>query len=120
MKVAGLDSDNDWTFGRGLATYKTNKAAVVQSVTTRLKSFANDWFLDMSANIDWIGLTGQLGAQSRIIAEVERVVLSTNGVAKLDSIDVTDNRASRRATITIRYSTIFDDLPGQVTEIIEV
>lgn len=120
MKVAGLDSSGDWQFGRGLATYKTKKSAIVQNVSTRIKSFANDWFLDMGAEIDWIGLTGRRNSEDAIISEIQRVVLETDGVTTLDVITVDLDRSTRHARIELAYSTIFDDLPGQVNEVIEV
>ena len=88
MSVAGLDKNDDWIFGRGLATYKISSEEVYQNVQTRLRSFKNDWFLNTDAEIDWIFLLGNLGTQEKIEAEVLRVTLTTFGVARVDNVSV--------------------------------
>ena len=108
MRVSGLDSNDDWTFGRGKANYKTGSEAIRQNVKTRLKSFANDYFLDTDANIDWIGILGRKNNQTEILNEIERVTLSTNGVMQITELGV-DEISNRRAIIVVRFLTIFND-----------
>lgn len=111
MIVAGLDKDDDWNFGRGLAVYKLNSEAIRQNVLTRIRSFKNDWFLDSEAEIDWINLLSQKNATAQILREVERVVLSTDGVVNLLELNITSSFATiareRRLEIQIRFSDIF-------------
>ena len=108
MRVSGLDSDGDWRFGRGLASYISNADAVRQNVSTRIKSFASDWFLDTGANIDWIDLLGRKGTRDDIMREVERVALATEGVTTITKLDILVKTSSREATILLAYGTIFD------------
>lgn len=119
MKTAGLNSDGDWQFGRGLASYISNRNAVRQKVVTRLKSFANDWFLDVTANIDWVDIFGQRNNEGVILSEVERVVLETDGVATITNLTLESNRTTRNAKIYLSFTTIYDDL-DVITETIEV
>lgn len=109
MRVAGLDSSGDWQFGSGKASYLVRSNAALQSLMTRLKSFANDWFLDVDANIDWIALLGSRNAERQIKNSVERVTLETDGIARIDLFEVIVNRTERRATIRMQVTTIFDD-----------
>jgi|GEM_PF-755017 len=108
MKVSALDSNKDWRFGNGLSDYISNSEAIRQNVETRIKSFANDWFLDTDANIDWITYLGQKNNRGLILSEIERVVLATDGVMQILEISV-DEVVSRYAIIRLRFLTIFDD-----------
>ena len=74
-----------------------------------MRSFAGDWFLDTEANINWFGLLGQRGVATRTIRrEIERVILNTEGIVRIDSITVDFDRATRkaiyRAIVTDVYS----------------
>ena len=106
MKVSRL-INQDWTFGKGLANYVTDNNAINQNVSTRLKSFKNDWFLDTEANIDWLNILGNKNNQGVIESEVRRVVLETEGVLTIDSFEILDID-NRNVTIAIEYTTIFD------------
>lgn len=107
-KVRALDSSGDWVFGSGKANYISAKAAINQTVTTRLKSFKYDNPLNTESNIDWIGLLGTKGTEDQILSEIERVVLATDGVTKLTNLEVTKT-ADRVQSISVSYDTIYDD-----------
>ena len=108
MLVSGLDKDNDWRFGRGLASYISNAEAIRQNVVTRLRSFVSDWFLDTDACIDWIDLLGRRGTQEEIIRAVERVTLATEGVTTITKLEISVNTSTRSASILLTFGTIFD------------
>jgi hypothetical protein len=106
MKVRRLDGDGDWTFGNGKANYLKDNNAVLQNVATRIKSFKNDWFLDGEAHIDWFTILGSKENKQTIINEIERVALSTEGVMKINLIELSksDNRSAK---ISIVLDTIY-------------
>lgn len=106
MKVRRNTAAGDWSYGRGLADYATGEDAIRQNLVTRIKSFANDWFLDTEAEIDWFDLLGRKGTQDEIKRELERVAIATEGVVRVDKIELT--KTSRTATITMQVTTIFD------------
>jgi hypothetical protein len=106
-RVAGLDSDGDWRFGRGRASYLLKADAVQQNVVTRIRSFTDDWFLDIDANIDWLTLLGTRNTRATIEREVERVTLQTTGVARIDNLQSTVSRKDRKITITMQVTTVF-------------
>ena len=108
MAVAGLNSSGDWQFGRGRATYKTKQAEILQNVQTRLKSFVDDWFLDVDANIDWFYLLGYPNTKNQIDREIRRVTLTTEGVLSINSLEFVENKTTRNATISLKISTAFD------------
>ena len=114
MRVSRLNSGKDWTFGKGKANYSANSEAIRQNVETRLLSFANDWFLDTTANIDWINILGSRNNEQTIRAEVTRVVLATEGVLTLDKYEI--SVTGREATITIKFTDIYDqNVPALVS-----
>jgi hypothetical protein len=114
MRVAGLDKNNDWTFGRGKASYKRESKAIAQNVFTRLRSFTNDWFLDIGHGIDWFNLLGQYNTAPQIIRAVERTVLQTEGVISVQRIEVVSRSKQRGIRIEIEYTDIFG-LPNDQT-----
>ena len=117
MRVRALDSNDDWTFGRGGANYIGEKQSLNQKVKTRIKSFKNDNPLNMDDNIDWLDLLGRRGTEDTILKEIERVTLQTNGVTEVTSIEVT-KRQDRVESILLEYGTIYDE-PNTI-EILEL
>lgn len=108
MSVSRLDKSDDWTFGLQRAGYITGNNEVIQNVKTRVKSFQNDFFLDMSANINWFSILGSLNNRNVILREVERVTSQTEGVANVRDVQLT-KKTSRNATITIIFDTIYNN-----------
>ena len=119
MKVSGLSKTGDWRFGRGRAVYVQDSDAIRQNVMTRIRSFAGDWFLDVTAGIDWIQLLGRPNSRNRILREVERITLATDGVVRITELGIDHNRANRRATIILSYDDIFG-VQQAVNEAVEV
>lgn len=106
MRVSRLNSEHDWTFGKGKANYLTGSAAIQQNVKTRLLSFKNDWFLDITANIDWLNILGNKNNEKIIRSEISRVVLATVGVLSIDKFDLAV--VNRVATINIKFTDVFN------------
>lgn len=111
MRVSGITSSGDWRFGRGKATYLSNRDAVRQSVVTRIRSFTNDWFLDVSAGLDWFNLLGSRNTEARLLRDLERAILTTNGVRSITRLEIVGRNRDRGVTIELVFLTIFDDDP---------
>ena len=107
MKVAGITSDGDWMFGRGKASYKSKSEAIRQNVLTGLRLFINDWFLNFNEGNHWIELFGSKASKEKILREVEKSVTLTEGVRRLDSLELISN-TERKAVIEITYTDIFN------------
>lgn len=105
IKVRQLDSNNDRTFGQNKANYIINDDAISQNVTTRLKSFKNDFFLNIDDHIDWFSILGQKKNEKIIIDEITRVTYATDGVVSVDKVEVTA-LINRDATIVLEITTI--------------
>jgi hypothetical protein len=117
MLVSGLDSNDDWQFGRGFASYKRDSKAVAQSVVCRIREFLNDWFLDVDRGIDWLALLGERNTQRQIDQSLRRTILETNGVQRLDALAFTHDVETRKVTVKATVVTIFDDTLELSTEV---
>ena len=109
MSVSGLTSTGDWQFGKGRALYLTRSDEINQNVVTRLRSFTDDWFLDISEGMPWIELLGTKGTEARILREVENRVLATRGVRKINRLRIVGIDTDREANIELRYTDIFNE-----------
>lgn len=116
MSVRAITANGDWTFGKGRADYIRGSKEIQQNVVTRLRSFKNDWFLDVDAGIDWIDLLGKRGTEPRILREIERVILQTDGVVSIDSLDLVSRDSNRGVTMEIRFTDVFNEsFSGEVS-----
>jgi len=109
MKVSGLDKNNDWRFGKGRAVYLSERKAIKQNVRTRLRSFENDWFLDVEAGVPWVQLLGNLGTERRILRAVECTVLQTKGVLQITRLEIVRRDRHRGVTIRINYTDVYGE-----------
>jgi hypothetical protein len=106
MKVRALDINGDWQFGRGLQSYKTEKDALNQNISTRLKSWENDCFFAMDEGIDYENYL-DIGTKEFLDLDIKRCLLQTEGVLRIDSYSSTINASTRDVTITAEVFTIF-------------
>jgi len=112
VSVSGLTAGGDWRFGKGRANYLTRSAAIQQNVVTRLSSFTNDWFLDTKAGLPWYELLGSKNTEARMLRDIERIILTTEGVRtidKLEVVSVVDREASIRVTLTDIFNVEYTD-----------
>lgn len=115
MRVSAIDSNLDWTFGKGRANYITESELVRQNVLTRIKSFQFDWFLDTTAHIDWMTILGNRDNEKQVIDEIRRITLSTLGVAIIKELSVEAIEA-RKATIRLKYIDIYENTFDELIE----
>lgn len=106
MKSRALDSNNDWQFGRGLQSYVTEKNALNQNISTRLKSWKNDCFFAMDDGVDWANLLDK-GTKDLLDLDIKRCLLQTEGVLRIDSYSSTLDSTDRGLTIVAEVFTIF-------------
>ena len=117
MKVSGLDTNDDWVFGRGLASYKKDSEAIEQNVVTRLRAFKNDWFLDIENGTDWFEILGKKDNQDKIERAIEKVVLSTEGIVAIKSLNI-QSINNRDLAFKIMYINVFNIIIEQTLDLI--
>lgn len=106
MKTRALDINGDFQFGRGLQSYVTEKNALKQNISTRLKSWKNDCFFAMDDGVDWQNFL-DIGMKKYLDIDIKRVVLQTEGVLRISSYTSTLDTAERRVTIGVTVETVF-------------
>jgi len=104
MKVRRLKKC-DWTFG-GSSTTISGDDAILQRVSTRIKSFKGDWFLDFDAGIDWFLYLGSKNNEEKIKRDILNICKKTEGVLRVNSVEISSNE-NREAVISINLDTIY-------------
>lgn len=110
MKISKLIKD-DWTINK----WVTSNDAVLQSVTTRIKSFKNNWYLDLDANIDWLNILATKNNLEEIVEEVKRVVNDTDGVIAI--FDIKPQINNRKLILEFTIKTVYNDINKIITTI---
>lgn len=106
MIFRDLDSNHDWMFGSGKANYISGEDAIGLNINTRLLSWLNDCFFDMSAGIDWLNLLGSLGQKNMLDMNLRRVILQSYGVTGITAFSVSLNE-QRLFQASYTINTIF-------------
>jgi hypothetical protein len=109
MRVRRNDSNNDWTFGRGRASYAATSESVAQRVKTRLQSFFKDWFLDLDHGLPWFARVEKPADLPRVEADVKRCILETPGVEALLAFDMTLDPDTRHMVINVAVRDIYGE-----------
>ena len=109
MIIRALDSDRDFTFGRGRQNYLHDDKAIALNIETRVKSFLNDCFWAMDFGIDWWNLLGVRNptAQANILIQVRAMVAASYGVVRIISVEAFTDRITRNLILEITLDSIF-------------
>lgn len=106
MRVRALDSEGDWTWGKGQNDYLTGVAAVMQEIRCNVSSFLGDCFFDVEGGIDWFNL---LGGKNQLAIEVavSTQIINTPNVTKLVQLSATLNPITRALTLFYQVTTSY-------------
>ena len=114
MIVRAIDSDNDWTFGKGRNNYKRNQEAVAQMIKTRLQSFLSDCFFAANDGIDWWNLIGSKNQLGLSLA-ISSTILNTEGVSKLEELTL-NLSDTRLFSVSYKVTTLYEGLLTPVVD----
>lgn len=108
MRYRKLDSQGDYSFGRGKQDFWVDvPEAVAQSVQTRLFLFRGEWFLDSTEGMTWkTEVLGVRTANTRDPA-IRRRVLGTTGVKAITAYSSNLNRDTRAFSVNLTIDTIY-------------
>ena len=106
MIFRAIDSDGDWTFGRGLQSYLRGASAIEANLRTRLYSFLNDCFFAQEEGVDWWNLIGSKN-RAGIILQCRKVLVQSFGVVRINKVDAYYDANSRKFTVSYNIDTIY-------------
>ena len=111
MKYRRLDENDDYSFGHGLADFYIDESeAVGQSVATRLRLWAGEYFLDLSEGTPYQTEVLGFGTNQLFDQAIQDRILETEGVDSIEtyssSVDTTTRELSIEASINTIYGNI--------------
>ena len=87
MIFRNLDSDGDWSFGKGRNDYVSQNQAIGLNIKTRILSWVNDCFFDLNAGIDWLNRLGSKNQRALLELDLRRIILQSDGVTGILTFD---------------------------------
>ncbi len=105
MFFRNLDSDNDWTFGKGLQGFARTEQAINLNIKTYLQTYLTECFFDQTTGIPWFNACGTKD-QNLILIETRKGISQRYGVTEVLDISFTIS-ADRAATISYQIKTIY-------------
>lgn len=109
MKFRTIDSNGDWTFGKGLNNYSRDINAIELDVITRIKSWKYDCYFAMQEGIDYKNFL-ERGQQLFLESDLKRYILQTNGIIRINSFSSSLDRETRKLTIQTFLLSIYGPL----------
>lgn len=106
MKTRALDTTGDWEFGKGLQSYVTEKDALKQDISTRLKQWKGDCYFALNDGVDWNNYL-DIGTKELLDLDIKRVILQTGGVLRITNYSSTLNHNTRGVSIESNVETVF-------------
>ena len=117
MIIRAIDGVGDWQWGKGKQSYNFEQSAIAENIQTRLLSFLNDCFFDLLAGIDWPRLLGSKNTQQEIQLRVKAAILQSEGVVRINSLNVVFNRLTRNILLQYSVDTVYSQ---SITNTLEV
>lgn len=115
--MRALDTTHDWKFGQGKQDYNYKNDAINENVQTRLMSFVNDCFFDLTAGLDWFRLLSSKSTLEQLKLDARAVILGSEGVVKVNSLDV-ELLEGRGVKLTYDIDTIYTRRFSQNIEVL--
>lgn len=108
MMYRKLDENGDYIFGRGsLDFYKDDPEAVAQAITTRLRLWLAEWFLDLRDGMPWNEQVLGTNTSRLRDAAIRRRILGTYGVHSIIAYKSNVNADTRTLLVEVAVETIY-------------
>jgi hypothetical protein len=107
MIFRSLDSNNDWRFGAGKASYATRGEAIRFSIETLLRTFQQECFFDIDRGLPWFDLIN-LRNKDAVVLFIKSIIFEIYGVTNVNEIEYTLD-INRVSTIKYDISTLYDN-----------
>lgn len=112
-----LDSNGDYTFGRGTQDFHSGTIAVAQAIKTKLLLLQAEWWEDINEGLplfqNILGSSGSEGNRSGIDLLIQDRIAQAPGVRAIKQYE--SNYANRELSISCTVETIYDDATIEIT-----
>jgi hypothetical protein len=105
MIFRNLDKNSDWTFGRGIGCYVDLNSAIGLNIKTRILSWLDDCFFDLTAGIDWLNRLGSKNQRELLELDLRRIILQSEGVTGI--LEFESQLIGRNFTANYSVQTIY-------------
>jgi hypothetical protein len=118
MIFRALDTNGDFTFGRGKQCYYRGQDALRADIRTALLLFLRDAFWDINSGVDWWNLCGgnQPQAQIDMMFQTRKVLLTRAGVTQVNWVNAQYDSKARRISIQYDISTVYS---GHLNDVLD-
>ena len=106
MKYRKLTDDGDMQLGQYLTD---SPEAVAQAVLTRLRLWAEEWFLDVTEGTPWNQLVLGHGTAHTAIPAIRQRILETQGVTEITNLSFENDAEKRHLIVSVQLKTIYGD-----------
>ena len=107
MRYRKLDANGDYVLGLPNQFWVDQPEGVAQAISTRLKLWQGEWFLDNTVGTPWLqSITGKNTGGLYDLA-LQQVILDTPGVAAITQYSSNLDHPSRVLTVTVTVITNF-------------
>jgi len=103
-----MDENGNFLFdGSGdIVMTSTEADGVAQSITQRLRRLKGEWFLDRTKGVPYFEIILEKNPNSKLVSEIlKKVILETEGVAKLNRFSLYFDTTNRQASVTFQVTT---------------
>lgn len=107
MIFRSLDTDADWRFGAGKASYATTGEAIRFSVETTLRTFQGECFFAKEDGLPWFDLINMRNKDA-VVLFIKSIVNEIYGVTKVNEIEYAID-INRVSTIKYDITTLYDN-----------
>ena len=108
MTVRALDTQGDWTRGRGRGNYLDGNNMLAQQLSCDLKEFLGDCFWALANGIDWFNLI-QTKNMAGLDVAIRTRILNRAGVTGLQEFEFTIDPDTRDIAISYGVTTVYSD-----------
>lgn len=116
-----LTDEGDLDLSAGGPSFATGSAGVRQLIRIAILLTRGEWVFNRDAGFPWmendvvdasVAILGQRYSELKVVAAVRDAIGSVPGVAAIEEVTVTFDRATRKLDIAWRVRLAFDDTPA--------
>lgn len=102
-----LDSSGDWAVASGKLQLATKQDEIAQIVSTRLRTFLGEWFLDVRLGVPWFSkILKKNPNPAEIEAILAQTIVESPGIVTLTDFQLTLDNVTRKLRVTFQAKSI--------------